>query len=222
MDLELVLFKACPFAQRVVITLLQTKLVHRYTYINPGQPPEWLQKIVPMGQIPLLRVNGKAVLFDSSAINEYLNDLASGKLLPDDNLERGHCRCWIEFSGVCQREFGNLITAMDEIEFHEAGKKFLDKLSWLEGPLESGNGFFSRDRLSLVDIAYAPLFMRMQHLQDIVPFYQGANFPHIDRWQANLLALEVVQKSVDGNFYNIFRNMLQKRGKGGFVESHLG
>lgn len=221
MDLELILFKACPFAQRVVITLLQTKLAHRFTYINPGQPPEWLQKISPLGQIPLLRVDGQAVLFDSSAINEYLNDLAGGGLFPNDPLVKARCRCWIEYSGVCQRQFGALITAANAAEYEKAGKNLLNKLSWLEEQLESSSSFFTLDQLSLVDIAFAPLFMRMQQLQGLVPFYQTTDFPKLECWQSKLLAMEVVEKSIDGDFSAIFRNMIRKRGQGGFVASHL-
>lgn len=222
MELELILFKACPFAQRVVITLLQTKLAHQSTFINPGQPPEWLQKMAPLGQIPLLRVNRQTILFDSSAINEYLNDLVGGGLFPNDVLARARCRCWIEFSGVCQRAFGQLITARDETEFYKFGQGFLDKLRWLEEQLESNRGFFVGDHLSLVDIAYAPLFMRMQYLQNVVPFHQAEHAPNIDRWQSNLMALSVVQRSVEGDFSIIFRNMVRGRGKGGFVDSLLG
>ena len=221
MDLELILFKACPFAQRVVITFLQTKLPHRGTWINPAQKPEWLHTIAPLGQIPLLRVDGDTVLFDSSAINEYLNDLTGGGLLPDAALERAQCRAWIDFSGVCQRAFGTLIMARDGTQFHEAGKDLLGKLNWLEKRLEANSLFFIQNRLSLVDVAYAPLFMRMQHLQAITPFYQAAHFPNINHWQTHLLTLEVVQQSVKGDFASIFQNVVRGRGKGGFVDAHL-
>lgn len=221
MDLELVLFKACPFAQRVVIALLHTGLACRQTVINPAQPPAWLGQLSPSGQVPLLRVDGQHAIFDSSAINEYLNERAGSDLLPDTPLARAHSRCWIEHAGVCQRAFGALITAKTETEFEKAGKNFLDKLRWLEGVLEEGGRFFREDRLSLVDVAYAPLFMRMQHLQRVVAWYPEGRFPRIEGWQEALLALAVVAHSVGGDFSPIFQNMVRNRGAGGFVVSRL-
>ena len=221
MDLELILFKACPFAHRVVIALLHTQLEHRYTFINPAQKPDWIQAISPLGQIPLLRVDGAQTLFESSAINDYLNDISGGKLLPDDPLQRARCRCWIEYSGVCQRAFGDLITAKDERQFNEAGKTFLDLLARMEEPLGENSRNFMGDPLSLVDIAFAPLFVRVDSLKKIVSLPTSVPLPKVEKWQAEVLALEVVQKSIDGNFSPIFKNMVRGRGKDGFVDSRL-
>lgn len=228
MDLELVLFKTCPFAQRVVIALSQTGLAHRFAFINPMQPPDWFKEIAPLGQIPLLRIDGKTVLFDSTAINEYLNDLVGGKLLPEDPLIRARYRCWVEFSGVCQRGLGTLITAKDQEQFDNMRNSFLTKWHWLEkeladaSALGTGSIAASDQNISLVDIAYAPLFMRVQHLHKIVPFYHEADFPHMEHWLETLLALDVVQKSVEDPFSALFLAVIRGRGKGGFVDSQLG
>ena len=221
MDLELILFKACPFAHRVVITLLHTQQEHRYTFINPAQKPDWIQAISPLGQIPLLRVDGTQTLFESSAINDYLNDISGGKLLPADSLQRARCRCWIEYSGVCQRAFGDLITAKDENQFHEAGINFLNLLGKMEEQLGENSRYFMGDPLSLVDIAFAPLFVRMHSLQSVVALPDSEPRPKIEQWQAELLALEVVQQSVNGDFFPIFKNMVRGRGKDGLVDSRL-
>lgn len=222
MDLELILFKACPFAQRVVITLLQTGLQHTRTHINPKQPPSWLQEIAPLGQIPLLRINNNEVLFDSSVINEYLNDISGGGLLPKQNETKAVHRCWIEFSGECQRLFGGLITAQNKEQFQQiATQKFMPKLAWLETQLANESPFFNGSTLSLVDAAYAPLFLRMNHLNAVIPFYEGETVPKIDYWQNKLMNLDTVKQSVDGDFSMIFKAVVRGRGKGGYVDSLL-
>ena len=113
MSLELIYFKACPFAQRTLIVLGQLGMEFTGTLINPMQKPDWMLEISPLGQIPLLRVDGETTLFDNSLICEYLNDSASGGLLDSDHLRRASQRMLIEFIGECQMGFGGLIAAGD-------------------------------------------------------------------------------------------------------------
>ena len=222
MSLELIYFKACPFAQRTLIVLGQLQLDFTKTLINPMQKPDWMFEISPLGQIPLLRVGGKSTLFDSSVICEYLNDTASGGLMPEDALGRAGYRGLIEFGGECQRNFGGLIAAANEEQFKQTGAGLLKKLRWLEGWVDENGPRFAGAELSLVDAAYAPLFLRMQHLQGVAPFYNAEDLPHIKRWSEALLAEKPVKESVDGDFSMIFRNVVKARGKGGFVDSKMG
>lgn len=221
MELELILFKACPFAQRTVITLDYLGTAHKKTLINPMDKPSWLMQIAPLGQIPLLRVDGGTVLFDSVAICEYLNDMAGGRLLPEEPLKRASYRGLIEFAGNCQMNFGAMIAAANEEKFDQARQDFLKKLVWLEGQVDASGPLFGGGDFSLVDAAYAPLFMRMKHLQLMVPFYQPATLPRLGRWSESLLDLAVVVNSVDGDFSKIFRMIVQSRGKGGYVDTRV-
>lgn len=222
MALELIYFKACPFAQRTLIALEQLGLEFKKTLINPMDKPAWIFEFAPLGQIPLLRVAGQSVLFDSSVICEYLNDSSSGDLLPEAALERGRYRSIIAFAGDCQMNFGGLIAASDETMFNQQRDALLKKLGWIEGLLGSDGPLFAGEKFTMLDAAFAPLFLRMQHLQAVVPFYAPEDLPKITRWSQALLAQEAVQKSVDGDFSMIFKNVVRGRGKGGFVDSKLG
>jgi glutathione S-transferase len=221
MSLELIYFKACPFAQRVLVALEQLELGFQKTLINPMDKPAWMFEVTPMGQIPLLRVGGHTVLFDSSVICEFLNDVSSSTLLPENPLARGQYRGLVEFAGECQMNFGGLIAAPDEEKFRKAQGGLLKKLNWLEGLVDENGPLFAGAGFSMVDAAFAPLFLRMQHLQKVVSFYKEQDLPRISRWSGAVLAEKSVEKSVDGDFSMIFKNVVQGRGKGGFVHQHM-
>jgi len=74
MNYELVSFKICPFVQRARITLLHKRVPHTVTYIELKAPPAWFPTISPLGKVPLLRVDGGAVLFESAVINEFIDE----------------------------------------------------------------------------------------------------------------------------------------------------
>ncbi|MBF0146338.1 MAG: glutathione S-transferase family protein [Magnetococcales bacterium] len=222
MDLELILFKTCPFAQRTVIVLDHLGISYRKTTINPADRPDWLMECSPMGQVPVLRINGNRAIFDSVAIAEFANDHANGGLLAPDPVQRGLERALVEWSGTCQRAFGECIAARDEAAWHHALADLTAKLYWVEklaheaGPCLMGEGF------TLVDAAMAPLFMRMRSLQKTVTCFNAEATPKMVRAMDRILAMDVVQRSVEGEFDRMFRMMVRGRGKGGYVDTRMG
>jgi rhodanese-related sulfurtransferase len=49
LDLELILFDFCPYAQRAVISLQQNKIPHKLTYLDPDNLPDWFADVSPFG-----------------------------------------------------------------------------------------------------------------------------------------------------------------------------
>ncbi len=221
MSLELIYFKACPFAQRTLIALGQLELEFTKTLINPMDKPAWISEVTPSGQIPLLRIDDETVLFDSSVICEYLNDTAKGKLLPGNDLTRGQMRGLVEFAGECQMNFGGLIVAGDEKTFNKMRAGLLKKLTWLERQIDKNIPLFAASELTMIDVAFAPLFLRIKHLQNVVSIFTAEGLPVISRWSEALLVKKVVEESVEGDFSMIFKNVVNSRGKGGFVHSQM-
>jgi glutathione S-transferase len=221
MSLELIYFKACPFAQRTLIALEQLDVEFTKTLINPKDKPDWVSEVTPSGQIPLLRIDGESVLFDSSVICEYLNDTAKGKLLPGNDLMRGQMRGLVEFAGECQMNFAGLIVAGDEETFNKMKAALLIKLTWLERQIDQNIPLFAASELTMVDVAFAPLFLRIKHLQNVVSIFTEESLPVISRWSEGLLAQKAVVESVEGDFSMIFKNVVNSRGKGGFVHSQM-
>ena len=222
MKLELILFKACPYAQRVAIILGHVGLPFERTLINPAERPGWLKDLSPQGGVPLLRVDEDVVLFDSSAIGEFINDSAAAGLLPSAPLARARARGWIDFSGSCLDGFSAMITAADEKAFALAREGLMKHLHWLEDAWEGDGPLFAGHRFGLVDAAYAPLFMRMRALEAIVPFQEPEVLPLVSRWAAALLEMDAVNHAIDGDFSALFANIVRMRGRGGFVASRLG
>ncbi|MDM8564567.1 glutathione S-transferase family protein [Candidatus Halobeggiatoa sp. HSG11] len=219
-ELELITFAACPYGQRTLITLLYTNSPHKLTVIEPGNLPTWFKQVSPLGKVPILRVGDEKAIFESSVINDYLNQVTDNYLLPNDSLHRALCCSWIEFCSTCLSDFMNIIVAPSKTAFNEANDNFLKNLQILEQQVDENGPYFVGEQFTLVDSTYAPLFLRMEHLSEIVDFYTATEFPRIKNWSKNLLAQEAVQKSViGGDFSKIFRMFVQKMGKDGYVNS---
>ncbi|MBF0195110.1 MAG: glutathione S-transferase family protein [Magnetococcales bacterium] len=221
MSLELIYFKACPFAQRTLIALGHLGQEFSKTLINPMDKPSWMFEVSPSGQVPLLKINDKVVLFDSSVICEYLNDSAQGDLLATDALLRAQQRGLVEFAGECQMAFGGLLAAPNEEKFNQVKAGFLKKLGWLEGLVDENGPLFVGSKLSMVDIAFAPLFLRIEHLQKVTSVFTEQDLPKISRWSSAVWEQKTVQGSVEGDFSMIFKMVVGSRGKDGFVHKQM-
>jgi len=86
MDLELISFNVYPFVQRSVITLIHKNCDYKITFIDVSNPPDWFLEISSLGKVPVLKVDGKEVLFESAVINEFIDDVTPGTLKPSDPL----------------------------------------------------------------------------------------------------------------------------------------
>lgn len=210
MDLELISFKICPFAQRAVITLKHKQTPFRNTFIEMGDTPAWFKQISPFGQVPLLRVDGQQVLFESAVIDEFLDEITPGQLLPEDPLTRAVDRSWIEFGSACMLDLSGMMHAQDADAFEGKQEKVKEKLHWLEDVLGDGP-YFNGAKLSLVDFAYAPFFMRAELLNIQAQLYPEKECPKLKAWHKTLMALPVVQESVVAGFPDILRQHIRNK-----------
>lgn len=96
--LKLITKRACPFAQRTLIVLNLLSLKAEIVEIDVYDKPDWFKAISPLGKVPVLRHDG-AVLFESTAINEYLVEEfgSDSGLIPATAQERAAMRAWIQF-----------------------------------------------------------------------------------------------------------------------------
>ena len=217
MNLELVSFKLCPYVQRAVIALKEKQVPYDITYIDLMDPPEWFKEISPLGKVPLLKV-GDEVLFESAVISEYIDETSEGSLHPEDALQRAKHRGWIEFASSCLETIYTLNTTEDEESFNEAVETMQGRLSKIESILGDGP-LFSNSRFSLVDAAFAPLFMRLNLLKQLTGTETMGGLPKVTAWSGQLLARETVQNSVVEEFPMMYRGMLKM--KGGVAGSKL-
>ena len=222
MDLELIMFDFCPFAQRGAISLQHNKIAHRLTYLDPDNLPDWFDEVSPFGKVPILRVDGKTTIFESSVINELIGSLSSKKMLPADPVERGLCRSWIEFGSTMLGQLTGMISAADESAYVATHDCFLENLQRLEAQMKNRGPLFSGELFTLVDSTYAPLFMRMDYLNQRMNLYQVADYPKVTTWAKELRKMESVKDSVPSPFEGIYQQFIQRRGSHGYLLNELG
>ena len=207
MKLELISFKLCPFVQRSVITLREKGVEYDITFIDLNAPPDWFKDISPLGKVPLLKVDDDAVLFESAVIAEFVDEVTPDPLMPQDPVERAVNRAWIAFASDCQSAYFDLTSAADEAGFIAAGDTLMSRFTQLEAKLGDGP-YFNGPKLSLVDAAFAPLFMRLDLLSEERPAYDKAEFPKVAAWSAALLATPSVRESVVEEFPKLFKGRM--------------
>jgi glutathione S-transferase len=208
MKLELISFKICPFVQRAVITLLYKQASFTVTHIDLSEPPDWFEAMSPFGKVPVLKVDDRHVIFESAIIDEFLDDVTPGSLLPDEPLTRALNRSWIDFGSACLLDLSGMMHAKDQESFDSNRDTLLSRLDWLEGIL-AGAPYFNGGQLSLVDFAYAPLFMRSDILGLTDLLFPPESRPRSRAWSQALLQLPAVQGSVVEGFPDLLREHIR-------------
>ncbi|MES9994250.1 MAG: glutathione S-transferase family protein [Candidatus Thiodiazotropha sp.] len=208
--IKLVSFLLCPYVQRSVILLLLKRIQYRLEYIDLDRPPPWFQQISPLGKVPLLLVDGE-VLFESAVILDYLDESFSPRLHPQDTLKRAQHKAWIEFGSTLLILQHELAMATDPAGLAEKRRDLETKLSYLVPPLEAGL-FGDPAHFSLVDAAYAPLFMRLD-LLTCFNTQARIDYPQVvAEWAERLASLPCVKDSVVADFPQRFRSYLEEKG----------
>ena len=192
--LKLISFKICPFVQRAVIALKLKEIEYDIEYIDLANPPEWFLKISPMGKVPLLLVDD-TVLFESAVITDYLDEEYDLELHPADPLEKAQQRALVEFGSAMLMTQWQMCTAADEAAFNEQLAALNNQLQQLQGHLKA-TPFFNGKHLSMIDISFAPLMMRLDIIQRHFVSQIFTDVPVVKTWTDNLLALDEVKQSV--------------------------
>ena len=130
MTLRLISFKLCPYVQRSVIILREKGIDYDITYIDLANKPDWFLKISPRGKVPVVEVDGTP-LFESSAINEFLDETCPPPLHPADPLRRAHNRAWVEIANDLTGSQFMYATKQTEGEFRPFYDNFIAGLERL-------------------------------------------------------------------------------------------
>ena len=197
----------CPFAQRSRIVLAEKRMDFELIEIDLQQKPKWFEKISPYSKVPVL-LHGDAVIYESSVINEYLDEITSShSLLPSSPLERAGVRIWIDFDNTkITPIFYKVLLCQDEIVQEQLKKQMIENLHFLEhegfSNTDSGPFWFGRS-LSLVDIALYPHFERFE----VLAHYRGLELPtdckKIRTWLNVMKELPSVRQTANDDAYHI-------------------
>jgi glutathione S-transferase len=214
---ELISFKLCPFVQRSVIVLQEKGVEYDITYIDLKSPPDWFKAISPLGKVPVLRV-GDTVVFESAVIMEYLDEVNPPSLHPADPLRKAQNRAWIEFAAslfFCQF---NMVMAQEQQACENSEQELRDKLALVNEQLVGP--YFNGEQFSLIDAAYAPLFMRLAYLEQWSPLRMLEGMPKMQQWSEALLARPAVKNSVVENLDELYRGHIAN--SGGYAARRFG
>jgi glutathione S-transferase len=209
MTLELVSFALCPYVQRTTTMLHEKGIAFDIKYIDLSNKPDWFLAISPRGKVPVLVVDGTP-LFESAAINEYLDETQPPHLLPTDPLVRAQHRAWVEVANDLFAMMGKIVYAKTREDYEkgiEEGARTLARLEEaVQGPLFAGESF------SIVDASCAPALHRLLILEahSKVRFFEA--FPKVDAWAHRIAARPSVQKSVLPDFDALLLAGMRARG----------
>ena len=184
-ELKLISFHLCPYVQRAIITLKEKKVPFTMVEIDLYNPPEWFDKVSPLGKVPVLMVDGKTPVFESAVINDYQDEITEPKLNPRDPLKKAKERAWIEFGSELMAVFYSVYTTQDRAAFEASLAEFFDTLSKLEPEVQGP--FFRGYDFSLVDTSYAPLFLRLSFIPMLWDHTAWKAMPKVRSWAETLL-----------------------------------
>ena len=206
MHFKLISFVICPYVQRAAITLKFKKVPFDVEYIDLKNKPDWFLKLSPLGKVPVLQLNNTDVVFESTVINELLDELNPPVTLSTDLIIKAKERAWIMFSDSLFSDMRNAIIG-DETEKYT--DSLMSKLEKLEDVI-SDKGFFKSEGFSIVDSSYAPLFFRIQYLDQLANHPKLMKLKKIRKWSDNLLAQDYVKQSVRNDFETIFKESMSQ------------
>ncbi len=193
----------CPFAQRTRIHLELLGLPYTLDDLDICKPrPAWFLELNPTGQVPVV-VRGEDVVYDSSVVSEYLQEIAPEPLpFGRDAAERARQRGFIKY--VDSRFVPALYMLMAARTPEERSQRMtgaLETFRWLDeflGASESGTPFVNGE-FGMPEIAIAPFMLRYE----VVAYYQdfalppSDEFARVSRWKDAMLSLPVVQKTAE-------------------------
>jgi len=144
--------------------LLEKALEFKVIEIDLGNKPAWFEEISPYSKVPVLQ-HGDLKLYESSIINEYLEDMyPEPSLLPEKPAKRALARIWIDFDNAkFVPTFYRVLLEQEAVRQQQLTDDIISHLMFFEsdGLLDNRDGpFWFGKNISLVDIAIYPHFER--------------------------------------------------------------
>lgn len=194
--LTLISFEACPFVQRAAILLQEQGREFETKYIDLANKPEWFLAISPSGKVPVLNVDDTPI-FESAVILEYLDETATtGRLLPQDPIERAKQRMWISYISNIMAKAWRLQAANDESTARELVAELRGHFAELSGAMGAGP-LWGGETFTMVDAAIAPILQRLTWAEKLEPSLEVfAGLELIETWRDTLLQRRTTTSSI--------------------------
>ena len=211
----LVSFKTCPWVQRAAIVLREKNVPFEFRHIEPDNRPDWFLAISPHKKVPVLRVDDTVSLFESNAINEYLDETIEPRLHPTDPIARAVNRAWTDYIPTFSEGVTGCAYADTEADYAKAVEKIPLAFDRLEKALaKQGSGpLFNGARYSLVDAAYAPFLQRYFFLDRVKRLGAIEKYPRLKAWGEVLVKRASTHSFPQTEFEAMYRDNLKRRKK---------
>jgi glutathione S-transferase len=211
-QLTLVSHHLCPYVQRAAIALHEKGVPFERMMVDLAAKPAWFTAISPLGKVPLLRIarpgGATAVLFESAAICEYIEETQPGpRLHPDDPVTRAQHRGWMEFGSAILADIWGLETTPHGDAFVAKREAMVAKFERVEAALDRGP-YFAGDRFSLVDAVFGPIFRYFDVFDTIADVRAFAGTPRVRAWRAALADRPSVKQAVNADYADRLRAFL--------------
>jgi len=208
--LTLISHHLCPFVQRAAIALNEQEAPFERRNIDLTNKPDWFLKLSPLGKVPILVVDDDTVLFESSVIAQYIDEITGQHLLSSATLEKYSQLAWMEFASQVIAGIGGLYNADSRSAVDSARKNLEDKFQRVEQSLNDGP-WFANENFTLVDAAFAPAFRYFDIIEDLTGFEFFAKTPKVARWRNALAKRPSVISAVDEDYAERLLNFLADR-----------
>lgn len=193
---------ASSWAFRAWLALKEQGIEFKEVIIDIRRPQRWsnlakIGEMSPPAAVPVL-VDEGTVIYDSSAIMEYANDLGEGSLLPKDIKLRAQARSLVAWQ---HSTFSRVCACLSfESAFYEQKKQLsadeIKTIEWIyqiwEQHLCLNGGSYLLGEFSLADIALVPSVLRFTSHHSIPD-----NFPYVQAWVNTLLNRPHVKEWLD-------------------------
>jgi len=211
----LVSFKTCPWVQRAAIVLREKNTPFEFRHIEPDNRPDWFLAISPHKKVPVLRIDDTVSLFESNAINEYLDETIMPRLHPADPVERAINRAWTDYVPTFSSSVTGMAYADDEATYKKCVEKIPEAFERVERALaKQGAGpLFNGANYSLVDAAYAPFLQRYFFLDRIRTIGLIGKYPRLKAWADTLMKRPSTHSFPEAEFEALYRLNVKRRNK---------
>lgn len=214
MNIELLSSPFCPYAERVAIVLHEKGVEFDDISIDLAHKPDRLRALSPRGKVPVLVVDGIAVV-ESQPICELLDELfPEPPLRAGDPFHRAHDRAWFAIaSGDILGALRRLTRTDDPATLEAAEALLVERFRFLDESLR-GREWLSGDgsRFGLADVAMAPVACRMYTLAQPGIWEPPKDLRALRVWGGRIMQRTSVQAALAPEFETAYLDRAKDQG----------
>jgi glutathione S-transferase len=159
-------YPQCPFCRKVRVALAEKGIKYEKIFVDlrkKEQKKEEFLKLNPYGKVPVL-VDSDVVIYESSVINEYLDEkYPNPPLMPSNLASRARVRIWVDF---CESHFHTpWFNIYREMTFRSEGERNRELIERSKNEIKEHLSRLNRElegyeylagSYSLADVAFTP------------------------------------------------------------------